>query len=108
MRKKHRIRPHLLPLLSEGEGKVEGEHFCYIEVQKPQSSKRYSNSKYIRIMEATATTYKARTREEIMAWFQQAKERKEAFQRRVDEEWKARQLSKKAAADSGYYDIEWV
>lgn len=57
---------------------------------------------------ATTTTYKSRTREEILAWLQQARERKEAFQRRVNEEWKARQRSKKAAAESGYYDIEWV
>ena len=57
------------------------------------------------IMEAT--TYKSRTREEIIAWWQQARERKEAFQRKVDEEWEARQRSKKAAAESGYYDIEW-
>ena len=53
------------------------------------------------------TTYKSRTREEIIAWWQQARERKEAFQRKVDEEWEARQRSKKAAAESGYYDIEW-
>lgn len=59
------------------------------------------------IMEAR-TTNKSRTREEILAWLQQARERKEAFQRRVNEEWEARQRSKKAAAESGYYDIEWV
>ena len=57
-------------------------------------------------MEAT-TTYKSRTREEIIAWWQQARKRKEAFQRKVDEEWEARQRSKKAAAESGYYDLEW-
>lgn len=55
-------------------------------------------------MEAT----KQRTRGEIIAWLQQARERKEAFQRRVNEEWEARQRSKKAAAETGYYDIEWV
>ena len=58
-------------------------------------------------MEAN-TTIKQRSREEIMAWLQQARDRKKAFQRRVNEEWEARQRSKKAAADSGYYDIEWV
>lgn len=51
---------------------------------------------------------KQRTREEILAWLQQARERKETFQRRVSEEWEARQRSKKAAAETGYYDIEWV
>jgi len=40
---------------------------------------------------ATTTTYKSRTREEIIAWWQEARERKEAFQRKVDEEWEARQ-----------------
>ena len=53
------------------------------------------------------TTIKQRSREEIIAWWRKAKERKEAFQRRVDEEWEARQRSKKAAAESGYYDLEW-
>jgi predicted Fe-S protein YdhL (DUF1289 family) len=58
-------------------------------------------------MEAT-TTYKQRTREEILAWLQEARERKQAFQRKVEAEWQARQQSKKAAAESGYYNIEWV
>lgn len=59
-------------------------------------------------METTKPTIKQRSREEILDWLQQARERKEAFQRRVNEEWEARQRSKKAAAESGYYDIEWV
>ncbi len=41
-------------------------------------------------------------------WLKQARERKQAFQRRVNEEWEKRQLSKKAASESGYYDLEWV
>ena len=53
-------------------------------------------------------TNKLRSREEILEWLQQARERKESFQRRVNEEWEARQHSKKAAAETGYYDIEWV
>jgi predicted Fe-S protein YdhL (DUF1289 family) len=61
-----------------------------------------------RIMESTTAIAKSRTREEILAWLQQAKERKDAFQRRVNEEWEARQRSKQAAAETGYYDIEWV
>lgn len=44
-------------------------------------------------METTKTTIKQRSREEILAWLQQARERKEAFQRRVNEEWEARQRS---------------
>ena len=59
-------------------------------------------------MNETPTIAKSRTREEILAWLQQARERKEAFQRRVNEEWEARQRSKQAAAETGYYDIEWV
>ncbi len=59
-------------------------------------------------MESTTTIAKSRTREEILAWLQQARERKDAFQRRVNEEWEARQRSKQAAAETGYYDIEWV
>ena len=56
----------------------------------------------------TKTTIKARSKEEVLAWLQQAKDRKVAFQRRVKEEWESRQLSKKAASESGYYDLEWV
>ena len=42
----------------------------------------------------TKTTIKARSKEEVLAWLQQAKDRKAAFQRRVNEEWESRQLSK--------------
>ena len=56
----------------------------------------------------TKTTIKARSKEEVLAWLQQAKDRKAAFQRRVNEEWESRQLSKEAASESGYYDLEWV
>jgi predicted Fe-S protein YdhL (DUF1289 family) len=59
-------------------------------------------------MEATVTAKPMRTREEILAWLQEARERKQAFQRKVEAEWQARQQSKKAAAESGYYNIEWV
>ena len=58
-------------------------------------------------MEAT-TTKPMRTREEVLAWLQEARERKEAFQRKVEADWQARQQNKKAAAESGYYNIEWV
>ena len=59
------------------------------------------------MMEKTITN-KQRTREEILAWLQHARERKEAFQLKVSEEWETRQRSKKAAAETGYYDIEWI
>lgn len=58
-------------------------------------------------MEATMTNH-IRTREEVLAWLQQARERKEAFQRKVNEQWQARQRSKRMAAESGYYDLEWL
>ena len=59
-------------------------------------------------METKITAKPMRTREEILAWLQEARERKQAFQRKVETEWQARQQSKKAAAESGYYNIDWV
>jgi predicted Fe-S protein YdhL (DUF1289 family) len=56
----------------------------------------------------TTTKDKPRTREEILLWLKQARERKVAFQRKIEEQWQARQKSKKLAAESGYYDLEWV
>jgi hypothetical protein len=40
---------------------------------------------------AVTSTYKQRTREEIIAWLKEARERKEAFQQKVESEWQARQ-----------------
>ena len=54
---------------------------------------------------ATTTTYKQRTREEIIAWWQQARERKEAFQRETDEIFAREEMLRKQAAESHYYDI---
>ena len=34
---------------------------------------------------AEAGTYKRRTREEVLAWLQEARERKQAFQKQADE-----------------------
>ena len=50
----------------------------------------------------TTTKDKPRTREEILLWLKQARERKVAFQRKIEEQWQARQKSKKLAAESGY------
>jgi len=55
-------------------------------------------------MEAT-TTYKSRTREEIIAWWRKARERKEAFQRETDEIFAREEMLRKQAAESHYYDI---
>lgn len=51
----------------------------------------------------TTTNYKRRTREEILAWLQQARERKDAFQKETNEWWQARQKGLKEAEESGYY-----
>lgn len=49
-----------------------------------------------------------RTREEILAWLNAARERKAAWEKRVDEKFLERARRKKEAADSGYYDLEWA
>ncbi|MBQ6768314.1 MAG: hypothetical protein IJP46_06580 [Prevotella sp.] len=57
---------------------------------------------------AEERAYKQRTREEIIAWWRQAKARKEAFQKETNEWWQARQKGLKEAEESGYYKIESV
>lgn len=52
------------------------------------------------------TNFKKRTREEIILWLKQARERKEAFQRETNEWWQSRQKGLKEAEESGYYNIE--
>ena len=52
-------------------------------------------------MDATATRRK-RTREEVLAWLDAARQRKEAFQKETNEWWQARQRGLKEAAESGY------
>ena len=52
-------------------------------------------------MEATATRRK-RTREEVLAWLDEARRRKAAFQKETNEWWQARQRGLKEAAESGY------
>lgn len=56
----------------------------------------------MRTMEATATRRK-RTREEVLAWLDAARQRKAAFQKETNEWWQARQ---REAAESDYYYIE--
>jgi len=55
----------------------------------------------IRTMDATATRRK-RTREEVLAWLDAARQRKAAFQKETNEWWQARQRGLKEAAESGY------
>lgn len=54
------------------------------------------------------TTIPTRTREEILAWLNAARQRKIAWEKRIDEKFSERARRKKEAADSGYYDLEWV
>ena len=59
------------------------------------------------IMEATGTRRK-RTREEILEWLAAARQRKAAWEKEVKEEFAERERQRKIAAESGYYDLEWV
>jgi len=58
-------------------------------------------------MEATVTR-RRRTREEILAWLDEARQRKAAWQNKVRAEFEERERRRKEAAESGYYDLEWV
>ena len=49
---------------------------------------------------ATATTYKPRTREEIAAWLQRARERKQAWEEQTEKELKAMMEEAKRAKES--------
>ena len=49
-----------------------------------------------------------RTKEEILSWLNAARQRKEAWEKKVEAKFAERLRSKKAAAESGYYDLEWV
>ncbi len=51
------------------------------------------------------TDYKQRTREEVIAWLQKARERKDAFQKRANEIFAEEDRLRQHAADSHYYDI---
>ena len=48
-----------------------------------------------------------RSREEIIAWFNAASERKEAWARRMKAQWAEERRQQKEAADKHYYDLEW-
>lgn len=52
-------------------------------------------------------TNKQRTREEIVAWFNAARERKEAWAQRMKAQWEEERRQQKEAADNHYYDLEW-
>ena len=56
------------------------------------------------IMEAT-TTYKQRTREEVMAWLQRARERKQAWEEQTQLELKVKAEEARRAKESHYFDF---
>lgn len=49
-----------------------------------------------------------RTREEILAWLDAARQRKKAWEERVEAKWAEEDQLRKEAAASHYYDIECV
>ena len=57
-------------------------------------------------MDATVT-YKSRTREEIVAWFNAARQRKERWAEKMRARWAEEDRLRKQASESHYYDIEW-
>ena len=59
-------------------------------------------------MEAKSLDRPVRTKEEILSWLKAARQRKEAWEKKVDAKFAERLRNKKAAAESGYYDLEWI
>ena len=75
---------------------------------QPKAAKRQTDNKrqFKEIIQIMATTdYKQRTREEVIAWLQKARERKDAFQKRANEIFAEEDRLRQQAADSHYYDI---
>ena len=56
----------------------------------------------------TKKNYKHRTREEIVAWFNAARERKEKWEQKMHAQWAEEERQRKEAAEKHYYDLEWV
>ena len=57
------------------------------------------------IMETTGTIQRQRTREEIQAWLDRARQRKLAWERRMQKKLEEEALLRKQAEESHYYDI---
>jgi hypothetical protein len=51
------------------------------------------------------TTYKQRTREEVMAWLQRARERKQAWEEQTQLELKVMAEEARRAKESHYFDF---
>ena len=59
-------------------------------------------------MEAKTLNSPIRTKEEILAWLDAARQRKAAWEKKIDAKFSERKKLKKGAEESGYYDLEWV
>ena len=59
-------------------------------------------------MKTKVTIGKRRTREEILAWLNRARLRKEAKEKQIRAEWEERQVLKRQAEESHYLDLEWM
>ena len=51
-------------------------------------------------------TYKPRTRSEISAWLERARQRKAVWEKKMQEIFASEEKQKKFAVESHYYDIE--
>lgn len=56
-------------------------------------------------METTETIQKKRTREEILAWLDRARQRKMAWEKKMQKKLEEEALLRKQAEESHYYDI---
>ena len=52
----------------------------------------------------TKKNYKHRTREEIVAWFNAARERKEKWEQKMQDQWAEEERLRKEAAEKHYYE----
>ena len=56
-------------------------------------------------METIGTIQRQRTREEILAWLERARQRKLAWEKRMQKKLEEEALLRKKAEESHYYDI---
>ena len=59
-------------------------------------------------MDAIENEKKLRTRDEILAWLERGRQIKAKRLQEAQTKFAERQRRKKEAAESGYYDLEWV
>ena len=60
---------------------------------------------YLKEKRMAASTYKKRTREEIVAWLDRARQRKEAWERETELELKAMMAESRRAKESHYFEV---